>query len=278
MNMYLIILIVTIILVLVTWSICRDTNTPVFIDETDGLHESFVFPEMNINAAILFTVYKADKYDYEFVEKYYKDIPFYIVNNGAESEWFKKMKELPGVHTLTRENKGWDLAGWKAGMDKWNDQLSQYDSVAFVNNSCVYLFDVYSFFVKSLGYDMYGLTHCISPVMLYHVSTVFIAIGKNLYNSELFKQHWNGLRMDRKHNYVAIMHEWGFTKKLRKLGYRVGAYDTFNGGMHLYQNPDTKKHYAREFIKKTTMTHIKKKDLDKQIDILQRVNAENGYH
>lgn len=277
MKIYLIILIVIVVLVLITWFMCRRNAKPVLIDGTEGFRESFVYPEMNIKAAILFTVYKADRYDYDFVEKYYKDIPFYIVNNGAETEWFKKMKELPGVHTLTRENKGWDIAGWKAGMNKWNDQLSQYDMVAFVNNSCVYLFDMYSFFAKSMGYDMYGVTHCMSPGMLYHVCTPFIAIGKNLYNSELFKQHWDGLRMDRNHNYAVNKHERAFSKKLKRLGYKVGVYDTFNGGLHLYRNHHAKKHYAKEFIKKTNILHAKKKDLDKQIDIIHRVNAENGY-
>ena len=187
--------VILIIVICLLYCICRK---PV-ISDSGVVIESFKYPEMNINAAILYTVYKADKYDYEFVEKWHKDIAFYIVNNGVETEWFKKMKELPGVHVLTRENKGWDLGGWKAGIEYW-PELAKYDTVALVNNSCVYLIDVYTFFAKSIGYDMYGISQCICRVLPYHLSATFIAVSKNLYNSDVFKEHWKKARMNGKHD------------------------------------------------------------------------------
>lgn len=271
------ILTITVILIVVLYMAYRRPDKPVLVDDPGTTRESFTYPAMEINAAVLYAVYKADENDYKFVEKYYKDIPFYIVNNGEESEWFTKMKELAGVQYMTRENKGWDLGAWKDGMIHWNDELSKYDLVAFANNSCVYLFDLYTYFSKAMGYDMYGLTHFTEPLAPYHISTIFMVMGKKLYNSDLFRQHWNNLRTDMSRSYVIIFHEFVLSKKLKKHGYKIGIYDPYNGGLSLYTDYDKNKRYGREFIKKTTMVHKKKTDINDQIEKTRQTNALNGY-
>jgi lipopolysaccharide biosynthesis protein len=276
MNMYLVILIIAIILIVVLYLLCRRPDKPVLIDDPGTTDESFTYPAMEINAAVLYTVYKADENDYKFVEKYYKDIPFYIVNNGEETEWFKKMKELPGVQTMTRENKGWDAGAWKNGLDRWDHQLSKYDLVAFVNNSCVYLFDLYMFFSKAMGYDMYGVTH-MTPPFPYHLSAIFIVFSKKLYKSDLFRQHWNSLRDDSDRNYAIVFHEMAQSKKILDQGYKVGVYDPYNGTFSLYGDYDENRRYGREFIKKTNMLHTKKQNIDEQIEKVRQHNESNGY-
>jgi lipopolysaccharide biosynthesis protein len=176
---------------------------------------------------------------------------------------------------MTRDNKGWDVGAWKNGMNYWDDQLSKFDLVAFVNNSCVYLFDLYMFFSKAMGYDMYGVTHMSDPNP-YHLSAIFIVFSKKLYKSDVFRQHWNNLRDDSDRHY-AVVNELSQTKKFLEQGYKIGVYDQYNGTDLLYRDYDKNRQYGREFIKKTNIKHVKKKDIDEQIEKVLQHNASNGY-
>ena len=116
---------------------------PIIIDIKSRRCESFTVPETTINAAILFACFKINEHDYAFIEKWYKDIDFYVVVNGEPTEWDSKVIELIGNDRyLNRENKGYDVFAWKTGINTWRDKLNGYDLVGLVNNSCIYAFDL----------------------------------------------------------------------------------------------------------------------------------------
>lgn len=286
MKLIWILILIIIILAVVIWILRKNSRKPVILDvnyifiknKCKRKKEEFEQPARNVNAAILYAVYKADPNDYAFVEEWSKDIPFYIVNNGDPTEHAEKMKALPNVRFMVRENKGYDTNAWKAGMDTWNDELSTYDVVAFVNNSCVYGVDVKKILTNAMDYDAYGLTSFnLFPVIKIVLQTPFVVYNKRLYNSEFFKNHWNNVGVN---SYLdaCLKHEYCFSVKLRRAGYKLGAYDIVNGNT-VYGTNKKDSIYKREFIKKKPRTFTKKRRNAPEAILNEYImeNAHNGY-
>lgn len=225
-------------------------NKPVIIEVHADKCESFAVPAKEVNGAVLFAVHKFDEDDYDFVKRWSESVPFYIVNNGDPSEWAVNAQQLPNVKFIQRENKGHDIAAWSEGMDRWDSELSKFDVIAFVNNSCVYYIDLRKILVNATDYDVYGLSHSSGGITLpHHIQTTFIVINRKLYNSKFFKDHWNGLRSDKGHLYAIMKHECQFTVKAFAKKFKVGVYDFLNGET-LYEENAENDEYKREFSKK----------------------------
>ena len=250
------------------------TRKPIII-EINNNAEHFVYPSKEINGAILYAIYKADENDYKFVERWSNDIPFYIVNNGKPSEWAEKMQTLPNVKFIERENKGLDVEAWKAGMKAWNDELSMYDIVGFVNNSTVYAVDLKKLMVNAMDYDAYGLTPYYFLPFIFHLQSPFILYNKRLYNSEFFKKHWESITCN---SYLGaiIKNEVGMGLKLTKAGYKLGVYDLTHGGSIQYGEDKKTDVYKREFLKKKFNGVITKRRREHPEDTLQEYSIENA--
>ena len=224
-------------------------------------HESFTVPETNINAAILFACFKINEHDYAFIEKWHKDIDFYVVVNGDPTEWDSKVIELIGNDRyFNRENKGYDVFAWKTGINIWRDKLNEYDLVGLVNNSCIYAFDLKDLFTKAHGYDMYGVYQhsgypfVIGSMLFAHdrfLHSYFIIISKQLFSSEDFTKYWDSKKKIYGHDHAVLTHEKPFAKHFEKLGYRIGVYSC-NINYDWIHNDDRRPDngvYHREFIK-----------------------------
>lgn len=225
-------------------------SKPVIIEVHTDKCESFAVPAKEVNGAVLFAVYKFDEDDYEFVKQWSNSVPFYIVNNGDPSEWAIKAQQLPNVKFIQRENKGHDIAAWAEGMDKWDSELSKFDVVAFVNNSCIYYIDLRKILANALDYDIYGLSQDTKRLRIgYHLQSTFLVINRRFYMSDFFRDHWKSLSRDKGHLYAVLRHEWGFSKAAVEQGFKLGVYDGINGN-DLYSEGNSNASYKREFIKK----------------------------
>lgn len=226
----------------------------------DRLREAFTVPAKDINSAIIFACYRIDSYDYEFIKKWHKTATFYVVVNGDPTDWDQKVKSLDGVRYMLRENEGYDTTAWKVAMERWREELNAYDSVVLANNSCIYAIDLIDVLTKADGYDMYGLyahSKTMNPLDLNitagrFLHTYFIVVGRDLYNSDDFKEYWDGMPRIRNHTDACIKHENRFSKHFDKLGYRIGVYMYVVQPEWVYdedpRSVDAK--YRREFVKR----------------------------
>lgn len=223
--------------------------------------EAFRVPAKDINAAIIFACYHIDKYDYEFVKRWHKTATFYVVVNGDSTEWDQKVKSLDNVRYAIRENEGYDVGAWKDAMKRWGNELKNYDTVVFSNNSCIYALDLRDFLTKADGYDMYGLyPHSRVKYALLRVfdkkfrflHTYFIAIGKSLYNSKDFKDYWDDLPVIKTHDEACVRHECRFSDYFDALGYRIGVYIYPVKAEWVYDDDPRQDNapYKREFVKR----------------------------
>lgn len=225
------------------------------------IDEAFTVPSKEINSAIIFACYHIDKYDYEFVKKWHKIVTFYVVVNGEPTEWDQRVKALDNVHYMIRDNEGYDVGAWKDAMKRWDNVLKTYDSVIFSNNSCIYAIDLRDFLTKADGYDMYGLyphsrvKHAVLRLFdnsFRFLHTYFIMIGKQLYNSNDFKEYWDNLPKIRTHDEACLRHECRFSKHFDDLGYRIGVYIYPVKAEWVYDDDPRQDNapYKREFVKR----------------------------
>ena len=228
---------------------------PIIIDIKSRRCESFTVPETTINAAILFACFKINEHDYAFIEKWYKDIDFYVVVNGEPTEWDSKVIELIGNDRyLNRENKGYDAGAWKAGIYKWKEHLNGYDLVGLVNNSCIYKVNLHSIFLHANDYDLYSLGQTLVQPFIWFLNAYFIVISKRLFTSDDFMKYWDKLPNTNGYVRSATRHEWRFANHFKRLGYKCGVYDITRQNAFVYAI-DKEKHdkYHREFIKNKTI-------------------------
>lgn len=284
-SIWLFIIIILIVIIITAVVVYNYTKKPIVIDINytnienkikNG--ECFERPAITINGTVLYAIYKADENDYKFVERWSNDIPFYIVNNGEPSEWAVKMQTLPNVKFIARENKGLDVEAWKAGMKAWNDELSTYDIVGFINNSSVYAVDLKKLMANAMDYDAYGLTPYYFLPFIFHLQSPFILYHKRLYNSEFFKKHWENVTCN---SYIGavIKNEVGMGMKLTKAGYKLGVYDLTHGGSIQYCEDKKTDIYKREFLKKKVNGIITKRREHPEETIMEYSveNADAGY-
>lgn len=188
---------------------------------------------------IYFFYDKAGRVD-KYVEFFLKNLlPYFskliIVCNGeiraSEKSTLNKYGEV-----LVRENKGFDVWAYKAGIKHigWSN-LQKYDELIMINSTImgpIFPFkETFYKMDKRTDLDFWGITKyfkyngdpfgCISYGYIPdHIQSHFIAVRKKMFKSDEFRKHWEEMPMI--HNYYEAigLHEAIFTKKFADLGYK----------------------------------------------------------
>lgn len=215
--------------------------------------EEFEFPACTINAACLYAAHNIEQVDVEFILKYSQRIPFYIINNGDLTDAGKQLEKCENIKLLVRENKGYDAGAWKDGMKKWWKELTCYDLVLFINNSCVYGIDLYRFCMHAIDFDLY--THGFTwlrgkkPHPYPHFNTYMYSFHRRLFNSQDFCDYWDAIDSNKGgHNEAVYKNEYILQKYFKDRGYKLGNYITMDTN-ELYDFRPTR-NYSPEIIKK----------------------------
>lgn len=217
------------------------------------VRETFTTKPRTINAACLYAAFDITDEDVKFILKYANDIPFYIVNNGELSVAADKLKDKKNISIVTRENEGYDVGAWKYGMRYYADQLSKYDLIIFMNNSCVIGADLLRLCEHAIDYDLYsfGFSYELykQPFEHPHLHAYMFFVNKRLFDSPDFKNHWENIHENSgNHDESVNNNEYKLKSYFESKGYKVGAYVFFDVD-------DTYKHattnnYSSEIIKK----------------------------
>lgn len=215
--------------------------------------EKFTTKPRNINVACLYAAYDLTTEDTSFILKYAKDIPFYIVNNGALSTAGQELINKPNIKIVTRENKGYDAGAWKFGMKHYSDALNGYDMILFMNNSCIFGVDLLRLCEHAIDYDLYsyGFSYELyrQPYENPHLHAYLFFVNKRLYDSPDFKMHWDNIDENTcDHDASVNYNEYQLKSFFERRGYKVGTYMFFDvEDTYKYK---CNKHYSNEIIKK----------------------------
>lgn len=195
------------------------------------LMERFTTEPRNINAACLYAAYNIDSHDVAFILKYANDIPFFIVNNGALSTEAAKLTDNPRIHITTRQNKGYDAGAWKFGMNHYD--LSSYDLVIFMNNSCIVGADLLRLCEHAIDYDLYsyGFSYELyrKPYDNPHLHAYMFFVNKRLYGSPEFKAFWDSINETSCDHEGSVQNiEYRLKPYFESNNFKVGAYTFFD--------------------------------------------------
>lgn len=148
-----------------------------------------------------------------------------IVNGFVKENAIEKIKQIPGVLLLKRENVGYDFAAWKEGIERISfPTLENYDEIILTNCSCYG-----PIFPFSDSFDLMDIRECdfwgytehreVKNLFKRHLQSYFLVIRKSLFSSSDFKDWIKQLSPSQCWQDEVFEHEVTFTHYFEKLGY-----------------------------------------------------------
>ncbi len=162
-----------------------------------------------------------------------------VVSNGPLREKGKICLEQISARLVIRENKGFDIWGYKTGMDLigW-EKLEKYDEVVVCNNTVfgpVYPFSGMFSEMEKRELDFWGITKhfkstgdpfCCNPYgyLPEHVQSYFMVYRRRMVQSAEFQEYWDRLPELSSYEEAVGLHETAFTKKFSDMGFSWDVY------------------------------------------------------
>lgn len=214
-----------------------------------------------------------DRYVEYFLEHFTKCVDrLLIVSNGKLPDDQKaKLSKFTG-EIIERENEGFDIWGYKTGMDAvgWNE-LQKYEELITLNNTIMGpvspLNQVFEKMDKK-DLDFWGMTRhyqfdydwtgrnpwgCIPE----HIQSYFLIFRKTLIESKCFQDYWDNLPMLHDYQEAVGYHESAFTRRFEEKGYKWDTFVVTDDMENL--TPTPLMDYARLLIEERGMPVFKKR-------------------
>lgn len=162
-----------------------------------------------------------------------------VVVNGALNEAGRWTFLQITPNLLVRENMGFDVWAYKAGMEYYGwDKLAEFDEVVFMNFTIMgplYPFREMFEVMDKRNVDFWGLTLFHNApfdpfgkieygYLPLHLQSHFIAVRSNMLKSESFQTYWNKRPMITCYEEAVCWHEAIFTKRFEDLGFTWDVY------------------------------------------------------
>lgn len=183
---------------------------------------------------------KVDGYIEYFLDDFIKNIErLVIVSNSSLKKEEKAKLEKYTTEILERENKGFDIWGYKTGLEYigW-DELIQYDEIVIANNTIMGpVFSLNCMFeeMSKREVDFWGITRHYQfdgdpfgcneyGYIPEHIQSYFMVFRKRMISAKEFQSYWEKLPMLHNYNEAVGMHETAFTKRFADMGF---SWDTY---------------------------------------------------
>ena len=194
-------------------------------------------------------------------------------------------------HIIIRENKGFDIWGYKTGLDHYGwDRLSEFDEVVVANNTVfgpVFPFSQMFAGMANRDLDFWGLTRHYehekdptdsSPLgyTTEHVQSYFMGFRKSFIQSADFRGYWDNLPALNSYHEAIGKHETYFTHYFSERGFK---WDTFVDSSSLKAlNPNPILYYHQRMIRDHHCPVIKRRSFFQDYDdILFHTTGQPAY-
>ena len=154
----------------------------------------------------------------------------FISNSPMDVKSHNKLTQENYVsEILFRENRGYDFAGWRDGLNKITFPiLREHDSVTLMNDSCFGpIWDMEPYYLKyeqDAEVDFWGITNNrTSEKFPEHIQSYFICYKKEMVNSTIFKDFWTSIKDYKDIQEVIDQYETQSTKKFVEAGFRYSV-------------------------------------------------------
>lgn len=175
-------------------------------------------------------------YKLERLQEFVEDI--YFVCNGKLTIEGRNKIESMGIKVFCRENNGFDVHGYKEGMELlgYEKIASEYDELILLNYTFfgpIYPFSELFSEMEKRDCDFWGISDhkAMEPnpftgtgILPQHIQSHFLAIRSSLLKSIEFKRYW--LSMPKIESYVEsiLQHESKFTSFFESIGFKSSVY------------------------------------------------------
>lgn len=159
----------------------------------------------------------------------------FISNSKLTSESKSKISNVVS-EIIERENIGFDVWGYKEGLEFINDEIDEFDEALFLNYTFfapIFPFSELFDWSKRSDIDFWGITDHkeVSPnpftgigVLPRHIQSHFIAVKRSLFSTKEFKNYWSNMPMIESYQDSILQHESKFTEYFSKLGFKYDVY------------------------------------------------------
>lgn len=160
-----------------------------------------------------------------------------FVANGVLTDEARQKAEVVANEVIVRENTGFDVWGYKAGLSKMGyDNLSNIDELLLVNHTFYGpLFPLSEMFdaMEQRADDFWGISihkqmvpnpFTRNGVLPEHINSHFIAVRQPLLSSKHFRSYWEDMPPIESYVDSILKHESKFTKHFGDLGYKYSSY------------------------------------------------------
>lgn len=161
-----------------------------------------------------------------------------VVNGSIDNDGVKKFNKVAD-EVFIRDNIGFDVWAYKEGINKigW-ERLEQFDELIlfnFTNYGPIYPFKEMFLEMNEREVDFWGITkhygHSFDPYnkckygcIPEHIQSSFIAIRRNMLQSNDFRDYWDTMPMIHDYAEAICFHEAIFTVDFEKKGYKSSVY------------------------------------------------------
>lgn len=162
-----------------------------------------------------------------------------IVCNGTLQSQGHNRLSVYSDCIIQRKNEGYDIWGYKAGIDAlgW-EEISRYDELVLCNDSVmgpIYPFREMFDEMDSREVDFWGITKHYEAsknpfadhsniALLEHIQSYFMVFRHNILSDGRFRRYWAQLPMPHSYEEAVNGHEITFTAKLAEMGYIYDVY------------------------------------------------------
>jgi len=154
-----------------------------------------------------------------------------VVVNGKLTERGRCALEPLVESVIVRENRGYDIWGYKTGLDHLADEISTYDEVVLANDTWYGpvrpLRPVFTR-MDSAPLHFWGMTDHIrvepnpftrTGYLAYHLQSYWLAVRSSMFLSDEWKNYWRDLPELHSYEDAVVRHEAVFTELFTGLGY-----------------------------------------------------------
>ena len=210
-----------------------------------------------------------------------------ISNSTLSQEDEMKFHELGILEILQRENKGYDFAAWRDGMNHVGfESLALYDSVTLMNDTCFGpLWDVEPIFTKfenRTDIDFWGMTNFRkTKYFKEHLQSYFLSFSKKVVVSQPFRTFWSSIKNFENVQDVIDNYETQVTTNLVEAGYRYDAvFNTISEDAGNLVHPDFSYYLPLDIIEHK-VPFLKVKAIQEQVhtasQILRNIRQQSIY-
>lgn len=153
------------------------------------------------------------------------------VSNGALTDRGRAQLTPVADEILERENRGYDIWGYKAGLDAMADRIGEFDEVLLVNDTWfgpVRPFAPVFERMESRPLHFWGMTDHVrvephpythTGYLPYHLQSYWVAVRRQMLESEEWRAYWRDLPEMTSYSDAVVKHEGVFTEHFTELGF-----------------------------------------------------------